>query len=241
MKPLFIGKTAGFFIAMAATGVYAQSVTIDQLISADIAKGEKIFKKCKACHTGGKDGKNKTGPNLYGVVGRDVASVEDYKYSKALSGYGGAWTPERLGAFLEKPRAVVKGTKMGFAGLKKLDDRVNLIAYLNAQSDTPLAVAEEAAPTVTEAAAETTSEEPEFGALVAAKGAETTFYTCSACHSERVVAYQGQTRDGWDELLDWMIDEQGMSELDASDRTEILDYLEANYNVDRPNYPKPME
>jgi cytochrome c len=240
MKPLFIGTTTGLFIAMAATGAQAQSVTIDQLLNADVAKGEKLFKKCKACHTVNKDGKNKAGPNLYGVVGRDVAVIEGYKYSKALSGYGGAWTPERLDAFLEKPKAAVKGTKMGFAGLKKPDDRINLIAFLNAQSDTPLATSEQGAAKDAETAA-TDEEEPEFGVLVAAPGAETTFYTCSACHSERVVAYQGLTRDGWDELLDWMIDEQGMSEPDTADRTEILDYLEVNYNIDRPNYPKPIE
>jgi hypothetical protein len=82
-------------------------------------------------------------------------------------------------------------------------------------------------------------ERPEYGVLVVAKGVDTTFYTCAACHSERIVAQQGLTRDGWEELLVWMVDEQGMWEIEEPDLSEILDYLATNYNVDRPNFPKP--
>ncbi|MEM9783793.1 MAG: aldehyde dehydrogenase [Pseudomonadota bacterium] len=94
-----------------------------------------------------------------------------------------------------------------------------------------LAIGAAAAPT---APAEET---PEFGVLKVAHGVETTYYTCSGCHSERIIAQQGLTRAGWDDLLDWMIEEQGMPELDAADRDEILDYLAAHYNEDRPNFP----
>jgi cytochrome c len=80
---------------------------------------------------------------------------------------------------------------------------------------------------------------PEYGTLFVARGVDTTFYTCSACHSEMIVAQQGLTRDGWEELLEWMVEEQGMSEIEEPDLSEILDYLAANYNVDRPNFPKP--
>ena len=79
----------------------------------------------------------------------------------------------------------------------------------------------------------------EFGLLVNAPGVETTYYACIACHSERIVAQQGLTRDGWDELLEWMVEEHGMPQIDEPDRSEILDYLEANYNEDRPNFPRP--
>lgn len=80
----------------------------------------------------------------------------------------------------------------------------------------------------------------EFGVLFDAPGVEATFYTCTACHSERIVAQQGLARDDWDELLEWMVEEQGMAEIEEPERTEILDYLAAHYNIDRPNFPKPL-
>ncbi|MBY6069417.1 aldehyde dehydrogenase [Leisingera aquaemixtae] len=81
------------------------------------------------------------------------------------------------------------------------------------------------------------SEDSEFGQLVAAEGAEETYYVCTACHSEMIVAQQGKTREGWSGLLDWMTEEQGMPELDPDERRIILDYLSAHYNTDRPNFP----
>ena len=89
------------------------------LANADPAKGARVLKKCAACHTVEQGGKSKVGPSLYGIVGGPVAAVEGFKYSKALIGYGGKWTVERLDAFLTKPKKEVKGTKMSFAGLKK--------------------------------------------------------------------------------------------------------------------------
>ncbi|MCB1883483.1 MAG: cytochrome c family protein [Geminicoccaceae bacterium] len=93
----------------------------------DPEAGKKVFNKCKACHAADK---NKVGPHLGGVVGRPVASVADYTYSNAMKDHGGEWTPDRLDAYLADPRGVVKGTKMVFAGLKKEEDRANVIAYL---------------------------------------------------------------------------------------------------------------
>ncbi|UWQ27160.1 aldehyde dehydrogenase (plasmid) [Leisingera aquaemixtae] len=88
------------------------------------------------------------------------------------------------------------------------------------------------------AAVPAAAEEAEFGQLVAAEGAEETFYACTACHSEMIVAQQGKTREGWAELLDWMVEEQGMAELEPAEREVILDYLAAHYNTDRPNFPR---
>jgi len=85
--------------------------------------------------------------------------------------------------------------------------------------------------------AQTTGEAPEFGVLFVAPGVEETFYTCTACHSERIVAQQGLPRKKWDETLEWMVEEQGMDEIEEPDRTIILDYLAEHYNVDRPNFP----
>lgn len=102
------------------------------LADGDAAKGAKVFKKCAACHVADEE-KNKVGPHLMNIIDRPVASVEDYKYSKALSEYAAeepAWTVEALDAYLRNPKGVVKGTKMAFAGLKKDDDVANIIAYL---------------------------------------------------------------------------------------------------------------
>ena len=100
--------------------------------------GEKVFKKCSACHIVAKGGKNLIGPALYGVVGRPTASIADYNYSSALKAHGKNWSFEELNAFLLKPRSYIKGTKMAYAGLRKDKDRASVILYLNNQSDSPL-------------------------------------------------------------------------------------------------------
>ena len=104
----------------------------------DLATGEKVFKKCAACHSIVKGGKNNIGPALYNVVNRKIGSVSDYKYSKALSAYEGEWTFEELNGYLIKPAKWIKGTKMAFAGLRKEKDRASVIMYLNQNSDNPL-------------------------------------------------------------------------------------------------------
>jgi len=104
----------------------------------DAVSGEKIFKKCAACHSIVKGGKNNIGPALYNVVGRKIGVIEDYKYSKAMSSYNKEWTFEELNGYLIKPAKWIKGTKMAFAGLRKEKDRASVIKYLNQNSDTPL-------------------------------------------------------------------------------------------------------
>ena len=106
----------------------------------EITLGEKIFKKCAACHSINKGGKNNIGPALYKVVGRKVGGVADYKYSKALAAYDKVWTFEELNGFLIKPSKWIKGTKMAYAGLRKEKDRASVIKYLNESSDTPKAL-----------------------------------------------------------------------------------------------------
>ena len=104
----------------------------------DVASGEKIFKKCAACHSINKGGKNNIGPALYNVVGRKVGGVADYKYSKALVAYDKDWNFEELNGFLKKPAKYIRGTKMAYAGLRKEQDRASVIKYLNQNSDNPL-------------------------------------------------------------------------------------------------------
>ena len=104
---------------------------------ADIAHGEKVFKKCKACHSINAGGGNKIGPKLWNVMFRPVGSIADYKYSKALASYGKEWNWEEMNGFLTKPSKWIKGNKMGFAGLKDERDRASVILYLNQSSDNP--------------------------------------------------------------------------------------------------------
>ena len=118
-----------------------EKIDIDALMAlGDLATGEKVFKKCAACHSIVKGGKNNIGPALYNVIGRQVGAVSDYKYSKALSNYKKEWTLEELNGYLIKPAKWIKGTKMAFAGLRKEKDRASVIKYLNQNSDNPLSL-----------------------------------------------------------------------------------------------------
>ena len=101
---------------------------------ADAERGKIVFKKCKACHLVDKE-KNRIGPHLVGLFGRDAGSLKGYRYSKAMKAAEIVWEEETLDAYLKAPRKYVKGTKMAFAGLKKPEDRAALIAYLKAASD----------------------------------------------------------------------------------------------------------
>ena len=122
-----------------ASDIAEEKVDIAALIAmGDITTGEKVFKKCAACHSIIKGGKNNIGPALYNVVGRKVGSISDYKYSKALSEYNKEWTIEELNGYLIKPAKWIKGTKMAFAGLRKEKDRASVIKYLNQNSDSPI-------------------------------------------------------------------------------------------------------
>jgi cytochrome c len=107
------------------------------LAAADPQAGQKTWRQCSACHVNEEGGPNRVGPNLYGVVGREVASVDGFGYSNALEEYGGEWTYERLDCFLENPSGCVKGTSMGYAGIKKPADRADMIAYLASLGDAP--------------------------------------------------------------------------------------------------------
>lgn len=144
-------EKAGFEIAAAEGGeaaaaggeAAAAAVPIaDLLAKADAKAGEAVFKKCQACHDGTKGGPNKVGPNLYGLVDRPVATHEGFAYSAGMKDFskGGAekWTFDHLNGFLHAPKKYVAGTAMGFAGIKKDDERANLIAYLATLADTPV-------------------------------------------------------------------------------------------------------
>ena len=116
-----------------------QAVDISALLAlGTVEHGQKVFKKCSACHSIKKGGRNNIGPALYNVLGRNMGALEDYKYSKALIAFGKDWTFQEMNSFLIKPASYIKGTKMAFAGLKKEKDRASVILYMNANADSPL-------------------------------------------------------------------------------------------------------
>ena len=126
-------------VSTTSSSTTSDKIDISALMTmGDIAHGEKVFKKCSACHSIEAGGGNKIGPALYNVVGRKIAAVEDYKYSKALVEYKKNWSFEELNGFLIKPQKWIKGTKMAYAGLRKEKDRASVILYLNKYSDNPL-------------------------------------------------------------------------------------------------------
>lgn len=120
-----------FLLATLTAAVFAAPALAQD--AGDTAAGEKVFKKCAACHSVDPTGGSKVGPNLHDVVGRQTATLEGFNYSdamKKLGAEGHVWTPEELNKFLENPKAMVPGTKMTFIGLKKPEERTNVIAYL---------------------------------------------------------------------------------------------------------------
>ncbi|AXI43771.1 cytochrome c family protein [Sulfitobacter sp. SK011] len=143
---LLLGKWAGsemyqaeahgepsYVIEVADAGGDSAEAEVDfgeLLAVADIAKGEKVFKKCSACHKVEK-GANAVGPYLIGVVGRPVDAADGFSYSGALEKVADVWTPEHLNGFLANPKGYAPGTTMGFAGLKKIEERADVIAYLD--------------------------------------------------------------------------------------------------------------
>ncbi len=128
------------------------------LAAADPSAGEKVGRQCTACHVFEEGGPNRVGPNLYSVVGREVAAVEGFAYSNALQEYGGEWSYERLDCFLENPSECVPGTSMGYAGIKDAQDRADMIAYLASLGEAPPFPEPEAAGETAEATAETPPE-----------------------------------------------------------------------------------
>ena len=118
-------RLSGFFTTLAI----ASLLSAPSLAAGDIAKGKKVFNKCKACHVADTE-KNKIGPHLVGMFGRKAGSLEKFKYSNAMKNSGVVWTAETLDEYLKKPRTFIKGTRMAFAGIRKDEERADLIAYL---------------------------------------------------------------------------------------------------------------
>jgi cytochrome c len=179
-KPGFAIEAAEPEEGAAGGGEAAAAVPIATLLAkADPAAGEAVFKKCLTCHTAEKGGANKTGPNLFAIVNRPIASHEGFAYSAPMKEFsqGGSvvWDYDHLNHFLAGPKAYVKGTAMGFAGVKKDDERANLIAYLRTLADSPAPLPEApaegaAAPAEGGAATDAAAKPAEGGAAQPAAG-----------------------------------------------------------------------
>ena len=225
---------------LAGAGAADEAPLGERLAAASAERGEEVFLVCRACHAIEEGAPHTIGPNLWGVIGRPVASAEGYdRYTPAMSALEGAWTPERLDIYLRQPMVEVQGTTMAFPGVPDARDRADLIAWLNRNSPSPLDFgAGRAGGTGTGAGASPAAPPRDLGLLVAGEGAGETHAYCTACHSERIVAQQGLTRDSWAELFEQMVEEHEMTPLEEPDRSRVLGYLATHYGTDRPNFPR---
>ena len=255
--PVRGGVLLGAFAACVLTAVAAAAADgdaplRDRLAAASPERGREVFRVCSACHTIDAGAAYTIGPSLRGVVGRPVGSAEGYdRYSPAMASYGGVWTPERLDRYLGNPMGEIEGTAMVFPGVPNAADRADVIAWLGRDSpslsrftptrNTSGGMADEDHMAEADAAGRATrgsARLPDLGVLVAGEGAWETHAYCSVCHSERIVAQQGLTRADWEELLEQMVEEHGMSPVEEPDLGRVLGYLTANYGPDRPNFSR---
>ena len=163
-KPAFTIEVASAEPSGTAVEEVAGPSLAELLANSDVAKGAKQWAKCKACHTVDKGGKHGTGPNLFGIMGRGVGAIDEFKYSALLAESTAVWTYDLMDKWLENPKKIFKGTTMGFGGIRKEKQRADLLAYLASMSDSPLpfpaveaaaeAVVEEATQAVSEAVAQ---------------------------------------------------------------------------------------
>ena len=243
------GAFAAVVLAAAAAG---EASLRERLAVASTERGQKVFRVCSACHAIDAAAADTIGPNLWGVVGRPVATAEGFgRYTPAMRSFGGAWTPERLDRYLRQPMAEVEGTSMVFPGIPDAGDRADLIVWLALNSPAPVDFASGRADPEpnpgaeggedAEAGAVPATPRParpyDLGILVGGDGAEETHAYCTVCHSERIVAQQGLTRADWEELLEQMVEENGMNPIEEPDRSRVLTYLATHYGPDRPNFP----
>ncbi|WP_108792059.1 c-type cytochrome [Erythrobacter sp. Alg231-14] len=127
-------ETVGYVIEGVEEDVDEVEMTMTQALSmegVDVSAGEKVFAKCVACHTIDAGGANGTGPNLHGIMGANVGAVSGYEYSTAMTSFGGQWGWDEMNDWLNNPRSYMDGTKMGFAGLSKIEDRAAVALYMN--------------------------------------------------------------------------------------------------------------
>ncbi len=203
-----------------------------RLASADVAAGKNVFLQCAACHVAKPGAAATIGPNLWNVVGRTIAAESGFDYSESLKQIGGVWDFEKLNVYLFDPKLLAPEGRMPFPGIKATDERAHLIAYLRTLSDEPVALPA-AAPATSEQAVAAVDDAEKWQGLPSGPGREDVFYRCKACHSLMIVKQQGLSRAAWDESLEWMVEEQGMTPIeDEATRERVLDYLSTHFGRD---------
>jgi cytochrome c len=170
-------------VAVEGEGAEAEKPIAFYLATADVAKGEQVFKKCAACHNADPGGANALGPALFGTMGKSLAGHPGFAYSDALKGVGGTWDWEKMSAWLANPKKFAPGTKMTFAGLSNPQDRADLMLWLNSKGGTltvppppaadATATADKAAAEAEGAGAQKAENEPVLNEAQAAKGGQT--------------------------------------------------------------------
>jgi cytochrome c len=232
-----VGWLLGLFVLFAlwSGGTWAETQVEpieSRLGSADLATGKNIFLQCAACHVA-KPGANPTiGPNLWNVVGRKIGAQPGFDYSSSLKNVAGVWDFEKLNRYLFDPKVLAPEGRMPFAGIKSIEERAHLIVYLSTLSDTPVALPADTA-TQSENAVSAMDDADKWEGLPPGPGREDVYYRCRACHSLMLVKQQGLSRESWDESLEWMVEEQGMSPIEDEEiRNRVLDYLSSHFGLE---------
>ncbi len=186
-----------------------------------ITAGEEQAMVCKACHQFDPNGVTVVGPPLWGLAERAIASFAGFNYSEGIKKHKGNWDAEKLDAFLASPNEFAPGTNMVFPGVKDPGARAAIIAWIATRNPSPPDWITPSSGMKVKSAGD--------GILTPGENMELVAAICSACHSLHMVAQQGLSRKRWDKMLDWMIEEQGMEELDDDVREAVLDYLSKYY------------
>lgn len=221
---LFVFATLFFFYAIYSPA-YAESAlepVVPRLQQANPEQGKRLFLQCRACHVASPAAKATIGPNLWEVVGRKVASAPGYAYSKDLEKIGGTWDYAKLNRYLWDPKEMAPEGRMTFPGLKRSEDRLNLIAYLRTLSETPVAIPQPAAP-------DSAGDEATYGNLPPGKGRPAVYFTCRACHALEQFTAKQHSREQWTKTLDEMVQKHGMAMPEKWVYQRLLDYLSEHY------------
>ena len=199
-----------------------QGAELDRLIAdADIEQGRRNSQQCQACHSLTAEMAPLIGPSLWNIIDRPIASQKNFSYGSALSAREGRWNAATLDLFLQSPQEFAPGTTMVLPGIGDAEVRASIIRFLQTLSgpaDTRIAATE--------------PQDPFGDSWPEGEGRAITGQRCNVCHSLAIVKQQRLDRDGWDEVLEWMVEEQGMPELNEQEYKAVMDYLLAHFSPD---------
>lgn len=198
------------------------------IAQANVDGGKQAGLVCTGCHSVDGSGAQKIGPSLWNVIDRPIGDVDGFDYSDALAAVNSQWDYNTVNRFLTNPAAFAPGTKMMYPGIPDEATRVNIIAWLRRLSNNPVGIPEASA---TESLITTITSDPFGSDWPDGNMREVTGAACIVCHSLAIVKQQGLSKGDWDELLVWMVEEQGMSEIEEPERTGVVDYLATHFGI----------